>query len=270
MSFDLSDQNGNHWDQRIKMPKKNHISIDKSRMNTPMRNGHLPDDIAIDLLSQITSGNFAIGDRLPSERDLCSQYSVSRAVVREALSQLKSEGLVEARAGSGAYVTQKDSTNAFRFQRFSVSNRASLEEAMELLIPIEVAATRIAARRRNEDDLKKIKRALIGMEYALASDKLGVEEDYLFHQTIVVATHNQHFISLCQHLEASAKNIIRQARSNTKTNLTDQLDAVQEEHKAIYQAIADGNEAEAAHTAEQHLINAAARIRIYLNTPESP
>ncbi|MBU2867811.1 FadR/GntR family transcriptional regulator [Pacificibacter marinus] len=233
------------------------------------RSSHLPDEIAKDIIEQISSGTLIVGERLPSERDLCTKYGVSRAVVREALTQLKADGLIAARAGSGAFVTKRDSTNAFRFQHFSVSNRASLEEAMELLIPIEVAAARIAAKHRTDEDLKKIKRALIGMEYAIASDQLGVEEDYLFHQAIIDSTHNQHFISLCHHLEATAKNIIRQARSNTKKNLSELQDAVQAEHNAIYQALKDGNEAEAAHTAERHLLNAAARIQIYLDIPET-
>ncbi len=248
------------------MQKTSRISTEAVAGSVQSRSGHLPDEIAKDLIAQIAAGSLAIGDRLPSERDLCTQYSVSRAVVREALSQLKSEGLVTARAGSGAYVTQQDATNAFRFQHFSVSNLSSLEEAMELLIPVEVAATRIAARRRNAEDLKKIKRELIGMEYAIASDQLGDEEDYRFHQVIVEATHNQHFISLCKHLEASARNIIRQARSNTRAHHADLLEAVQDEHKAIYRALEAGNEAEAAQAAERHLVNAAARIRIYLDT----
>lgn len=246
------------------MSASSRISLDKSDIAKGARNGHLPDEIAQDLSQKIASGALAVGDRLPSERDLCAQYAVSRAVVREALSQLKSDGLVAARAGSGVYVTQRDSSTAFRFQNFSVSDLNRLEEAMELLVTIEVAATRIAAKRRTPEDLKKIKRALIGMEYAIASDRLGDEEDYQFHQAIVEATHNQHFISLCQHLEASARNVIRQARSNTKTNHADLMDAVQDEHKAIYKALEDGDENRAADAAERHLHNASKRIRIYL------
>ncbi|WP_321366431.1 FadR/GntR family transcriptional regulator [uncultured Celeribacter sp.] len=246
------------------MSVSSRLTHDQSRKGTGSRNGHLPDEIAQDLSAKIASGALSVGDRLPSERDLCTQYAVSRAVVREALSQLKSDGLVAARAGSGVYVTQRDSTNAFRFQNFSVSDLNRLEEAMELLVTIEVAATRLAAKRRTPEDLKKIKRALIGMEYAIASDRLGDEEDYQFHQAIVEATHNQHFISLCQHLEASARNIIRQARSNTKTNHADLLDAVQDEHNAIYDALKNGDEKAAAEAAARHLQNAAERIRLYL------
>ncbi|WP_281981891.1 FadR/GntR family transcriptional regulator [Thalassorhabdomicrobium marinisediminis] len=242
----------------------NRLTSDQSRKRMGSRNRHLPDEIAQDLSAKIASGAWSVDDRLPSERDLCTQYAVSRAVVREALSQLKSDGLVAARAGSGVYVTQRDSANAFRFQSFSVADLNRLEEAMELLVTIEVAATRLAAKRRTPEDLKRIKRALIGMEYAIASDLLGDEEDYQFHQAIVEATHNQHFISLCQHLEASARNIIRQARSNTKTNHTDLLDAVQDEHNAIYDALKNGDEKAAAEAAARHLQNAAERIRTYL------
>ncbi|PZX06022.1 FadR/GntR family transcriptional regulator [Celeribacter halophilus] len=246
------------------MPKTRQAPTDTPHTDTPARNGHLPDEVAQDLINRINSGALPVGGRLPSERDLCAQYSVSRAVIREALSQLKSDGLVTARAGSGVYVRQPNSTNAFRFKKFSVSDLTRLEEAMELLITIEVAATRIAARRRTTEDLKKIKRTLIGMEYAIASDRLGDEEDYQFHQSIVAATHNQHFISLCQHLEASARNIIRQARSNTKTNHSELLDAVQDEHKEIYKAIEQGDEERAAVAAARHLQNASQRIRTYL------
>lgn len=227
------------------------------------KNRHLPDEIARGLQAQIAAGDLGVGDRLPSERELCSMYSVSRAVVREALSQLKSEGLVAARAGSGVYVTQQDATNAFRLQSFSLLDDTALAQAMELLITVETAATRIAARHRTEEDLKSIKRALIGMEYAVANDMLGDEEDYRFHQAIVEATHNPNFISLSKHLEASARSVIRRARINTRTNRPDLLEAVQDEHKKIFQAIELGDEAAASLAAEQHLSNAAARIQIY-------
>lgn len=246
------------------MSETSHTSKDTTGDRTPIGDRLLPDEIARILGQKIASGALAVGDRLPSERNLCAQFSVSRTVVREALSQLKSDGLVAARAGSGVYVTERDSTNAFRFQNFSASDLNELQDAMELLIPIEVAATRIAAERRTAADLKKIKRALIGMEYAIASDRLGDEEDFQFHQTIVAATHNQHYIALCRHLEVNARHIIRQARRNTKANNAELIDAVQDEHKAIYQALEAGDPDRAARAAEDHLKNATKRMRTYL------
>ena len=71
------------------------------------------------------------------------------------------------------------------------------------MLSIEVTAARYAAQRRGDQDLKKMKQALVGMEYALVNDKLGDEEDYQFHLAIVQATHNPHLVALNDYLEAN-------------------------------------------------------------------
>ncbi|WP_269466464.1 FadR/GntR family transcriptional regulator [Cupriavidus sp. USMAHM13] len=225
---------------------------------------HLPDEIARRLSQAIQAGEFAVGDRLPSERLLCEQFSVSRAVVREALSQLKSEGLVESKAGSGVFVIERSQRQAFRMQDVAIDEKHSLSMVMELLVTIEVAATRFAAMRRTPEDLKRIRRALVGMEYEIANDRLGDDEDFAFHQAIVDATHNPHFRALSEHLEHGARRLIRQARSNTKSRHADLVEAVQEEHKRIYDAIVAGDAERAAEAAESHLRNAAKRLNMYL------
>jgi DNA-binding FadR family transcriptional regulator len=60
--------------------------------------------IAEQLRSLISRGEFATGSRLPAERDLAKQLGVSRPSVREALIALEVEGWVEVRTGSGVYV----------------------------------------------------------------------------------------------------------------------------------------------------------------------
>lgn len=227
--------------------------------------GHLPEEIARQIEKRILDGEFSVGSKLPSERELSVEYGVSRPVVREALSQLKLDGPVEARAGSGVFVIDESNQKAFRIQPLVVEEAQSLEQLMELLVAIEVAATRIAAVNRTPEDLKQIKRALIGLEYAIISDKLGDEEDYAFHDAIVIATHNPHFIALCKHLEYGARHVIRQARTNTRSNLKDMLDAVQDEHKAIYEAIELGDPEQAGIAAERHLRNATQRMKVYLS-----
>jgi DNA-binding FadR family transcriptional regulator len=224
----------------------------------------LPDEIASVLIAAIRNGAYGVGDRLPSERELCEEFSVSRAVIREALSQLKSEGLATSRAGSGVFVTEPNYQDAFRMQPVDLDEKHSLAMVMELLSAFESAATRLAAQRRTEADLKAIRRALVGMEYEIANDHLGDEQDFAFHQAIVNATHNPHYQALSKHLEHSVRRLIRRARSNTKANSADLVEAVQEEHKAIFAAIKAGDPAAAAQAAEQHLANAAKRLRLYL------
>lgn len=223
----------------------------------------LPDTIADQLAARIEAGEFKPGDKLASERDLSLEYAVSRTVIREALSKLKSVGALEARAGSGVYVTDGTDTRIFRMPQVSLGEDETLAQVMELLIAMEVAATRSAAIHRTPEDLKLIRRELIGMEYALARDMLGDQEDYNFHQAIVRATHNPLFVSLCSHLEYGARSVIRAARSNTRQNLSALMDAVQSEHQEIYDAIVAGDPDRAALAAETHLKNALARAKLY-------
>jgi len=242
------------------------ISNDSKPAATSVIARHLPDEIAATIYARIQQGELPPGARLPSERELCELFSVSRSVVREALSQLKSDGIIEARRGSGAFVLERDQRQSFRMQDVAIDERDSLALVMELIVTVEVAATRLAAMRRTPDDLKLIRRALIGMEYEIANDRLGDEQDFAFHQAIVDATHNPHFIALSSHLEQGARRVIRQARTNTKVRHISMIEAVQEEHQAIFDAIKAGNPDAAALAAETHLKNAASRLDIYLKS----
>jgi DNA-binding FadR family transcriptional regulator len=64
----------------------------------------LADQVARQLEARIRAGNLQPGQKLPTEAELVQQLEVSRTVVREAVSQLKSRNLVESRQGSGVYV----------------------------------------------------------------------------------------------------------------------------------------------------------------------
>jgi DNA-binding FadR family transcriptional regulator len=225
---------------------------------------HLPDEIAKKLVKIIQSKSLSTGDRLPSERELCDQFSVSRPVIREALTRLKSEGLVNIKRGVGVFVSERDNRESFKLQDVLIDDKASINQVMELISTFEVAATSLAAKRRTPEDLKKIRKGLIGIEYAIANDRLGDEEDYEFHEAIVLATHNPHFQNLSKHLEHTARRMIRQLRSNTRSRLTNMVEAVQTEHQAIYDAIEKGDAEAAGVAARTHLENAEKRITKYL------
>lgn len=216
------------------------------------------------LSQQIETEQLKPGEKLPSESELCERFSVGRSAVREALSQLKSEGIVTAQQGRGVFVNERGARQTFRLQNASLEDAEGLAHVIELLVTFESAAARYAALRRTPEDLKRIKRALVGMEYAIVHDKLGEEEDFSFHQAIVDATKNPHFKALNDYLEQHARKLIRQARSNTATNYSDLIQDVQDEHKAIYNAIEAGDAAAAGSAAETHLRNAAKRLNMYL------
>src|ERR1700759_4895837 len=61
--------------------------------------------IARRIAASIEDGRYAPGDKLPSERELADEFGVSRPTIRDAMIALEFQGLVEARQGSGVYVT---------------------------------------------------------------------------------------------------------------------------------------------------------------------
>jgi DNA-binding FadR family transcriptional regulator len=235
----------------------------------PGRNSESVGGVAAWLVEQIRDGHFKPGDQLASERQLCEQFSVSRPVIREALSQLRAEGLINVRQGRGAFVAEARQRQVFRLAPGSLVEKSAQAHVLELLLAIEVSATKLAAARRTEDDLRKIRRALVGMEYAIVNDQLGDEEDFAFHQAIADATYNPHFRQLSEHLEHSVRGLIRQARSHTADLSGELVKAVQDEHKAIFDAIVAGDPEAAGVAAETHLRNAAARLATYLDAAEA-
>jgi DNA-binding GntR family transcriptional regulator len=64
------------------------------------------EQIADFLRQQIADGVYGPGDLIPSSRDLCEQFAVSRATAVKALDTLRNDGLVVARQGSGFAVTE--------------------------------------------------------------------------------------------------------------------------------------------------------------------
>ena len=78
------------------------------------------------LLDAITSGKIPVGAKLPTEEELCTRFSVSRPVARQAYSALISEGYVERRRGRGTFVRMPDILGRF------LQTQLSFTEEMEI------------------------------------------------------------------------------------------------------------------------------------------
>jgi GntR family transcriptional regulator len=79
--------------------------------------------IADRLRSRITAGELGPGDRLPSEAELMEAYSAARATVRQAVGLLRSEGLVLAEQGRGAFVRDRPPVRRLAYDRFARRHR---------------------------------------------------------------------------------------------------------------------------------------------------
>jgi len=143
--------------------------------------------IAAQLSALIASGEFAVGQRLPSERELASQLGVSRPSLREALIALELEGLVEVRVGAGIWVTSASGRGP------ATTGQQEGEGPFELLrarwlIEGEIAAT--AAREATAADLASIRAALSEMERLQKKNRDPSSFDREFHLRIAASTRN--------------------------------------------------------------------------------
>lgn len=223
------------------------------------RGPSLADTVAGRIRADITSGVYAKGDKLPTERDLSDKYGVSRPIVREAIGTLKRDGLVATRQGLGAFVIETKEI-AFRLAGVDLTDAVDVQNVIELLMAVEAAATALAAERRSDRQLREIERRLNAIQTAFDKGEAGIEEDLLFHREIVDACGNPHFREMSDFLESHVRNFIRKARASTLRNAL--LEQVQAEHVAIYTAIANADPEAARLAAENHLRGAASRLTL--------
>ncbi|MFB4274207.1 MULTISPECIES: FadR/GntR family transcriptional regulator [unclassified Nonomuraea] len=148
----------------------------------------------------IESGALSPGQRLPSERELMVQFSVSRSTVREALRVLQARGLVRSRPGdpNGAEVLpfspaalHKSMTTLARVDELS------LAELVQFRMVLDSAAILLAARLRTEEQLAEMGAAVEGMRAAVdAGEETFGAADVAFHDAVVRASGNK-LIEIC-------------------------------------------------------------------------
>ena len=147
--------------------------------------------IATQIQGLISSGEFAVGSRLPAERDLAVQLGFSRPSVREALIALEVEGVIDVRTGSGIYVktlSKRQST-----AKVAPSNTPAEWGPLEVmsarsLIETEMAA--LAAVHATGKDVKAISGALKAMQKDAKAGLMPRDSDIAFHMAIAKACVN--------------------------------------------------------------------------------
>lgn len=124
-------------------------------MITPVERRRLSDAVVDQLSKLITAGTYAVGDRLPSERDLAKSLGVGRPLVRESFRILESLGLVEVRPGIGAIVVNTSPKNiAIANHLWSQSDRVI--EVIEVRDLLAGRAAGLAALRMSDAAIEQL------------------------------------------------------------------------------------------------------------------
>lgn len=203
------------------------------------------DQVIAQLRTQITSGEWPVGSRIPTEPELVERLGVARNTVREAVRALAHNGLLDTRQGSGTYVAATSELAGVMQRRFA---DAEPRHVAELRSALEAAAAGLAARRRSERDLRHLEAALDRREDAWASGDAAafVEADATLHLAVVGASHNDVLVELYADLGAVLRDFLR-ADVGAELRPENHLD-----HARLVDAIRDGDEDAAATEAEGH------------------
>lgn len=186
--------------------------------------------LARQLFAELAAGHYAVGDRLPAERELSIQYNVSRPAVREAMIALEVQGIIEVRIGSGAYV------RALPSEADSPGFTATAFELMEARLLIEGEAAALAAVHIHDDELDELERLVAEIDNENRLPGVSTNADQAFHLTIAAATRNtviQSQVEEMWRLRSASPNcalLLEKAR-------TANVQPVVAEHRAVLDAL---------------------------------
>ena len=211
--------------------------------------------IAEQLRQLMASGEFALGSRLPAERDLAMQLGVSRPSVREALIALEVEGMIEVRTGSGIYVQHIEPpskpSSASDTDANTPGDWGPLEVmSARLLIEAEVAA--LAATHAQKADLKAIKAGLQQMKLEAARDEVPREGDEAFHEAIAKACGNSVLVDTVQRFWQARNGPLFERLGNYFEH-PESWQAAIGEHEQVLLAIQSHNASAARKAMQKHL-----------------
>lgn len=221
----------------------------------PVQTRKIYQEIIGSFVELVNNEELKIGDKLPSERELCERFQVSRPSVREALRVMQAVGFINIRAGGGAYLTEfniEPFLNLFaplfcRRPRFGL-------ELLEIRELIEVKAVELAVKNSIEGLIGTLEGVLEKMEISIEKDDnaLGVEADIQFHQAIIHHTGNSMLIKASELVNTLMEISIKDARALVLKRAGGSTQLLLE-HKAIYNGILQQSRNDAVEAMKKHL-----------------
>ncbi|HIW13463.1 MAG TPA: FadR family transcriptional regulator [Candidatus Salinicoccus stercoripullorum] len=221
----------------------------------PIRKEKLSELIYENIVGLIKDGEYEIGSKLPSENELAAYYKVSRAPVREAISQLISMGYVESSQGRGTYVKNISAADEIKEYIYGKFDKKELFDLLEMRTILEVQSARLAAERRTAEDLMKIEAALEEFKKITQNQRIiGMKADYDFHEAIIISTENDFMIQTFNNLQSVHRNALE---FSLKLNIGKprKREMVYSEHAGVFEAIKNGDAEIASRRMKEHLFN---------------
>ncbi|PER38283.1 GntR family transcriptional regulator [Bacillus thuringiensis] len=223
------------------------MNINSKKSFSKVSHRKLVDEVLERLQEKIFSGEYAVGDRLPTEPQLMEELGVGRSTLRESIKILVHAGILEVRQGQGTRIVSLNTVQDSFEKRLQGADIDHVYEARNMLDK-EVAM--LAAKRRNEEDLLLLKGYLNKRKNALHEGSYleYIDADIQFHLSIAKASKNQVLLDLYESFVPVLRRILTQlilSANNYQDNSVI--------HEKLFQAILNQNAEEAQTYAIQNL-----------------
>jgi GntR family transcriptional repressor for pyruvate dehydrogenase complex len=238
---------------------KTGISADSSELFSPVNVDRASQVIVDQIKLLIRDGRLSPGDRLPSERELCQRFGVSRVTVREALRVLEASGLVAIKVGShgGAFLTSP-SAERLGAGLADLISLTSLTAAnvTEARVIVELGILPLVVERATEEDIADLLAMVEASRQAIEKGEYAIEMSAAFHTRVAACTHNPAIEMLVQSFHGPLLMSLQE--SHVAAPMGHQGT---DEHRTLTHAIKDRDLAAAREVMTRHLERTARRVR---------
>ena len=164
----------------------------------------------------VDEGRYVAGGKLPNENELSQELGISRTTLREAISFLVAQGVLEIRRGKGTFVAENVSTLGLDLSGLSgIRSRGRAQDLFEMRLIFEPATIALACQRATDEELRQIEKRAKSVEKIAMEGGDWPLADQEFHWAIIRASHNEYMRRLYPIIN-KAVNEIMQLSQNRK------------------------------------------------------
>jgi DNA-binding FadR family transcriptional regulator len=205
------------------------------------------------IIERLQSGQWRAGDRLPTERDLSDQFSVSRTTVRKVLQQMKDLQVISQTVGSGTYVTEQAASVLKGMAGEDAVRQTSPAELMEARLALEPAIVEMVVGNASAADFDRMDLCCSKAEAALTFEDFEYW-DAMLHEAIARSARNT-FVSSIFQLMNQVRNLPEWALMKRRSLTPERRLQYQADHRALVQAIKERDLPRAKALATEHLLH---------------
>jgi GntR family transcriptional regulator, transcriptional repressor for pyruvate dehydrogenase complex len=219
---------------------------------------NMPARIYSDILNRIIEGEYKEGERLPTEHMLAERFATSRPTVREALAQLRADGIIATRHGSGTTVMRRPDPDVRRFA--PLESLSDIRRCYEYRIVVEAGAAALAAQKAEDADIEAIQREWDNLQTIIETSGIGAKDDFAFHLAVARASKNPFFITALSGIQEQMVFSMNLSRNLSLVKSIERQRVVQQEHLEVLEAVRARNPERASNAMREHLEHAVSRM----------